>query len=137
MIYCRAHSNPVLSMRSCWCEGKGWIGMLDAGPSISGLLPGQLNQLPNGLFRGSHGNPGPSHSLSPALLSAGIGDPITAPRQLAAGGHLGTQGTSWGPPAGLGGAAEGLRHTGAFSMLRIGRGGLAGKRQDVTQGCGA
>eukprot|EP00983_Pelagomonas_calceolata_P107783 1159386-Pelagomonas_calceolata.AAC.3 len=37
------------------------------------------------------------------LLLADFGaPPKTAPRQVAAGGHLGTQGTSWGPPACLG-----------------------------------
>eukprot|EP00983_Pelagomonas_calceolata_P079149 1154559-Pelagomonas_calceolata.AAC.3 len=42
-----------------------------------------------------------SRSLS-SELSADFGaPPKTAPRQLATGGHLGAQGTSLGPPAGL------------------------------------
>eukprot|EP00983_Pelagomonas_calceolata_P081043 1155398-Pelagomonas_calceolata.AAC.2 len=28
VICCRTLYNPLLSMSSCWCEGKGWIGML-------------------------------------------------------------------------------------------------------------
>eukprot|EP00983_Pelagomonas_calceolata_P064672 1148236-Pelagomonas_calceolata.AAC.6 len=43
-----------------------------------------------------------SHSLSSALLLADFrAPPKTASCQLAAGGHMGTQGTSWGPFAGL------------------------------------
>eukprot|EP00967_Tisochrysis_lutea_P055523 scaffold69843_cov16-Tisochrysis_lutea.AAC.1 len=49
-----------------------------------------------------------SCSLSSALLSADFGaSPKTAPHQLVAGGHLGTQGTSWGPSAGWGVQLEG------------------------------
>eukprot|EP00983_Pelagomonas_calceolata_P131837 1161814-Pelagomonas_calceolata.AAC.11 len=64
--------------------------------------------------------------------------PKTAPCQLTAGGHLCTQGTPWGPPAGLGVQLEGqgIQEL-SGGMLRIGRGGLDGKRQDITQGCGA
>eukprot|EP00983_Pelagomonas_calceolata_P095007 1157954-Pelagomonas_calceolata.AAC.1 len=72
-----------------------------------------------------------SRSLSLALLLADFGaTPLAGHRQLAAGGHLSTQGPSWGPPAGLRVQLEG-------GMLGTGRGSLAGKSQDITQGCGA
>eukprot|EP00983_Pelagomonas_calceolata_P100831 1158618-Pelagomonas_calceolata.AAC.2 len=49
-----------------------------------------------------------------------------------------TQGTSRGPPAGLRVQLEGLGMQGlSDGVLRIGRYGLAGKRQSITQGCGA
>eukprot|EP00983_Pelagomonas_calceolata_P060948 1146605-Pelagomonas_calceolata.AAC.1 len=94
-----------------------------------------------------------SQSLRSALLSTDFGaSPETTPHQLAASGHLGTQ-VILKSTCRLRGAAGGLGHTGddlgwlsaqtcrlsaqQRGIFRIGRGGLAGKRQEITQECGA
>eukprot|EP00983_Pelagomonas_calceolata_P111589 1159798-Pelagomonas_calceolata.AAC.8 len=79
-----------------------------------------------------------SRSLSSVkILFTGFGVP--PPKQLEAGGHLGTQGTSWGPCE-LGDAVGGLGHTGdklSSGMLRIGRRWLADNWQgNITHGVG-